>query len=211
MQQHIQDRSKNAVFQQYCRFTQLSGWWWDHPGSKTQDTWSFLHRHQGQSNNKVWLGCLALIAALASGVNSIKRCWKHCHQFTSIEGVNITAHVATTWTKILEKRERVKSSPAIILHSGATGISPLDSAQIWTRFLAAGSSNQGHILLQSRSLWNQGTSKVISTLHRNGQLLGKLCVNQGWLNHPPRDRLDLTLCSAHNSCAQQFTHSYQIV
>lgn len=51
------------------------------------------------------MGCLALIAALASGVNSVKRCRKHCHPFTSIEGVNITAHVATTWTKILEKSE----------------------------------------------------------------------------------------------------------
>lgn len=65
-----------------------------------------LQQHQGQQNGKVFMGCLRLVAALASGVNSIKRCWKHCHQLISIEGTNITEHVGTAWRKILKTLER---------------------------------------------------------------------------------------------------------
>lgn len=76
---------------------------------------------------------------------------------------------------------------------------------IWNRFLAADSSNQAHVLLQSTSLWDQGSSEVISTLHRNKPLLGNLCLKRGWLSHPPWDRLDLTLCSVHDLYPQWFT------
>jgi len=172
-----------------------------------------LHHHQGQPDGKVCTGCLTRIAALASGVSSVKRSWKLCHQFSAIKGANTTVHVAIARRKILKKcwRARVKSSPALILRFGAARSSALDSEQTWNRFLAAGSSKQGHILLQSRSLWNQGTSQVISTLHTNMQLLGKLCANRGWLRGPPQDRLHLTLCSGRNLWAHQFTCSYQIV
>lgn len=100
----------------------------------------------------------------------------------------------------------MKSSLAVIFHSGAARISFLDSVWIWNRFLAADSSNQAHVLLQSTSLWDQGSSEVICTLHRNKLLLGKL--QQGWLSHPAWDRLDLTLCSTHYLYPRWFTYTW---
>lgn len=54
-----------------------------------------LQHHQGQPNGKVFMGRLTPMASLAPGVNSLKRCWKHCHQFISTDRANITAHVET--------------------------------------------------------------------------------------------------------------------
>lgn len=67
------------------------------------------------TKQKGLMGCVVPIAALASAINSMKRCWKHCHQLISTEGVNITVHMATVWRKILKNAgESVKSILALI-------------------------------------------------------------------------------------------------
>lgn len=149
------------------------------------------------------MGSLVVIAALTSAINSIKRCWKYCHQFISTESVNITVHMATVWRKIFKNAGECEiQSCTDLFHSRAARISLLDSVWIQNRFLAADSTKQARVLQQSTSLWDQGSSEVISTLLSS---LGKLCLKGGRLSHPAGDRLDLTPCSVHHLYPQRFT------
>lgn len=164
------------------------------------------------TKQKGLMGCSVLIAALASAINSIKRCWKHCHQLISTGGVNITVHLATVWRKILKKcwRECEIHSCTNLFTPEQPGFHSWTLVWIWNSFLAADSSKQAHILQQSTSLWDQGSPEVVSTLHRNKPLLRKLYLKRGWFSHPAWDRLDLTLCSVHHLYPQWFTYTWLV-